>query len=82
MSVRVNIRLPEDLYADLKDYAEKNGVTITDVIISGISKEMSSDRSENPTVPKSDIPVALKAAIEKKVSSGGFFHPMPKVGKK
>ena len=82
MSTRINIRLPDELYADLKDYAEKNGVTITDVIISGISNEMASDKPERPVVPKGDIPVALKAAIEKKVSSGGFFHPMPKVGKK
>ena len=55
MSTRINIRLPDELYADLKDYAEKNGVTITDVIISGISNEMSSDKLEKIVIHKRSI---------------------------
>ena len=33
MSVRMNVRLPDKLYSDLKVYAESEGVSITDVVI-------------------------------------------------
>jgi hypothetical protein len=81
MSERINIRLPDGLYTDLKAFVEREGVALTDVVIAGINEQIY-NRAEKPIVSKKeDLPVALKAAVEKKVAAGGYFHPMPK-GKK
>jgi len=38
MSKSVHYRLPDELYEDLVEYAKKEGVSVTDVVIAGINK--------------------------------------------
>lgn len=40
MSKKIECRLPDDLYQDLKEYASKQGVTVTDIVIAGINGQI------------------------------------------
>ena len=93
MSVRVEIRMPDDMHKQVKEDAGKNKVTITDIILDALSDKYLAEGKKSPTkdmpaLPKS--PVAVNSEVEKPAktpeiskapeTSGVYFHPMPKAG--
>jgi hypothetical protein len=83
MSKSVHYRLPDGLYRDLMAYAERSGISATEVVIKGIRLVTFENRVEPvPAVSEkpvsSVLPEAIKKAVEKKVLGGGYFRPMPK----
>ena len=70
MSKKIECRLPDDLWKDLKEYAGKEGVTVTDIVIAGIQDQLYSRNTtekpptkDMPALPKS--PVASNSEVEK-----------------
>lgn len=72
MSKKIECRLPDELYADLKEYAGKEGVTITDIVIAGINSQMQPCVTM-PALPKS--PVASPGEVNKSIDT--IYEPDP-----
>jgi len=62
MSKKIECRLPDDLWKDLKEYAGKEGVTVTDIVIAGIQSQIySRNTTEKP--PCQGMPVPSKSPV-------------------
>ena len=83
MSKKIECRLPDDLWKDLKEYAGKEGVTVTDIVIAGIQDQLYSRNTtekpltkDMPALPKS--PVASNSEVKKPVKTP---YKAPEAGK-
>jgi hypothetical protein len=74
MSKKIECRLPDDLYADLKEYACKEGVTVTDIVIAGINNQIhglteTAKKQECQPMPEPEImPVSVHREVKKQAS--------------
>ena len=98
MGKKIECRVSEEYYNEVREYAKGMGVSITDVVINGINSQlhgnggcpdkvvMTEKHGVEPCPDKGvDKPVEpvvvrefVNKAVEYKVTSGGFFRPMPK----
>ena len=70
MSKAISIRLPDQLLLDVQAYARSNGVSVTDVIISGIQSQIyfrnTTEKPPCQSMPTpSKSPVASNSEVEK-----------------
>ena len=60
MSVRVEIRMPDDMHKQVKEDAGKNKVTITDIILDALSDKYLAEGKKPPT---KDMPALPKSPV-------------------
>mgnify|MGYP001172710393 CR=1 FL=1 len=75
MSKKIECRLPDDLYKNLKEYASKQGVTVTDIVIAGINSQIYGlpGKAKNP--PSNDKPVS--EIVQSGASGETVYEPDP-----
>jgi hypothetical protein len=80
MSERINIRLPDELAKDCKEYAKGQGITLTDMIISGLQDQLRP--IEKPGIePANTITAPMKSVVEAsgEVKTPAITPDIPKV---
>lgn len=78
MSKRVNYRFPDDVCERLRVEAEESKVSVTDVILLAIEEYFNRKKPEPAEVKPVVVREFVNKSVEYKVSSGGYFRPMPK----
>ena len=84
MSKKIECRLSDDLYADLKEYASKEGVTVTDIVIAGINSriyKLPGEVKKQPAITLPELEIIdsrAPGAVEKPVSTPDIIKPVPK----
>ena len=83
MSKKIECRLPDDLWKDLKEYAGKEGVTVTDIVIAGIQAQIYSRNipEKPPCQPMAAAAIVDSASLSEGKKPAKTPDKAPEAGK-
>jgi len=81
MSVRVEIRMPDDMHKQVKEDAGKNKVTITDIILDALSDKYLAEGKKPPSKDMPALPKSLVASNSEGKNPAKTPDKAPEAGK-